>query len=161
MANTQNTGGQGAGNIRDKAESIGASAGRKVGETLERAGQQAGVTSGTQGTQGIAQRAKDTAADVAQRAQDVASSAAERVSEAVSSVGERVSTWGSQLRENLPGEGTMGAVADTVDAGTRYIRQHDLGEMMDDLGGVIRRYPLQSCLVAFGIGCFFGMASRR
>jgi len=186
MAGTHSTHGAGSqgntGNIRDKAEqtgaNLGAAAGRKVGEAAERA--QGTATTATQRAQDTAsnlgQRASDTASNLASKAQDVASnltdkaqdflsSAGDKSEEALSNVGERISSWGSQLRQSGPREGTLGTAASTVagqlEAGGRYLQHHGFSDMTDDLGGVIRNYPIQSLLVAFGIGCFVGMASRR
>lgn len=168
---------------------LGAAAGRKVGETAERI--QGTATTATQRAQDTAsnfgQRAQDTASNLGQRAQDTASNLAQKASdaasnltdkaqdflsnagdrteEALSNVGERITNWGSQLRQSGPREGALGTAASTVagqlEAGGRYLQQHGFSDMTDDVGKVVRNYPIQSLLVAFGIGCFFGMASRR
>jgi ElaB/YqjD/DUF883 family membrane-anchored ribosome-binding protein len=165
-----NQGNQGSGNLRDKAENtganLGAAAGRKVGEAAERAQSTTGGMQKAQDTaSGMMQKAQDTASNVAEKAKDYASTAAERASEAVSGVGDRMSSWGSSLRESAPREGMMGSaaggVADSLEAGGRYLQQHNFSDMTDDLSAVIRQYPMQSLLVAFGVGCFLGMASRR
>jgi hypothetical protein len=95
----------------------------------------------------------------------VASAAADRADDAMSSVGQRMSSMAGSLRERAPREGMVGsaasAVADRLDQGGRYLQEHDLGDMTNDLAGVIRRNPLPSLLVAFGLGFFIGMASRR
>jgi len=170
MANPQGTQG-GQGNIRDRAENtganLGAAAGRKVGEAAERAQQTA--ISATQKAQetasNLGQRAQDVASNVAQRAQDFASTAAERTDEAISAAGNRMSSWGSQLRENAPREGIVGSaasgVADTLQSGGQYLQQHDLSDMASDLTRVVRNYPIASLCIAFGVGCFLGMASSR
>jgi len=178
MAGPQST----HGNFKDKAESTGASmgaaAGRKVGEAAERAQQTAGST--TQRAQdvasNVASKAQDTASNVAQRAQDLASNAAskaqefastaaDRAEDALSSVGDRMSSWGSSLRESAPREGALGtaagSVAGSLESGGRYLQQHGFNDMTEDVSAVIRHYPIQSLLVAFGVGCFLGMASRR
>lgn len=173
MANPQGTHGNqgGQGNIRDRAEqtgaNLGAAAGRKVGEAAERTQQSA--TAATQKAQDTAsnlgQRAQDIASNVTQKAQDFASTAGERAEEAISNVGNRMSNWGSQLRENAPREGFVGqaasGVAGTLESGGQYLQQHDLNDMVSDLSNVVRSYPIASLCIAFGVGCFLGMASRR
>jgi len=170
------------GNLKDKAENtgtqLGAAAGRKVGEAAEKAQQTATSTAhrAQEAASNLGQKAQDTASNVAQRAQGIASNvankaqvyastAADKTEDALSSVGDRMSSWGHQLRGNAPREGAIGSaassVAGTLESGGRYLQQHGLNDMADDLSGVVRHYPIQSLLVAFGIGCFLGMASRR
>jgi len=180
---THGTGSQGnTGSIRDKAEQtgadLGAAAGRKVGEAAERAqGAAATATQRAQDTaSNLGQRAADTASTVAQKAQatatnladkaqDFLANAGDRTEEALSGVGQRISSWGGQLRQNAPHEGVLGTAASSVagqlEAGGRYLQHHGFEDMTKDISGVIRNYPIQSLLVAFGIGCFCGMASRR
>lgn len=159
------------GNVRDKAEqsgaNLGAAAGRKAGEIADRA-QQAGSN--------LAQRAQETASNVGQRASEMASHAGKHASEmasnlgekaegAVTSVGERMSSWGESLRQSAPHEGTLGSaassVAGTLESGGRYLQEHDFSDMAEDVTAVVRRYPIQALLAAFGVGLFFGMTSRR
>lgn len=170
------------GDIKDRAENtganLGASAGRKVGEGVEKAQQAASnLTERAKDTAaGTMERVKDTASDavdkvkdaasnLGSKAQEYASTAGQKMEDATSYVGERMSSWGSSLRQGTPHEGMMGsaagAVADTLESSGQYLQQHDFGDMADDLGGVIRRYPIQSLLVAFGVGCLIGMTSRR
>jgi cell division septum initiation protein DivIVA len=170
MAGPQGTQGS-HGNFKDKAEGtgaqMGAAAGRKVGEAAERAQQSASSTA--QRAQDLAsnvtQQAKDVASNVAGKAQEYASTAANKAEDALSSVGDRMSSWGHQLRETAPREGVLGStassVAGTLESGGRYLQQHGFNDMTDDLSAVVRHYPIQSLLLAFGIGCFLGMASRR
>jgi ElaB/YqjD/DUF883 family membrane-anchored ribosome-binding protein len=166
------------GNIKDKAENtganVGAAAGRKVGEGLHQA-QQAASTVG-QKAQDFTHKAQDAATqaghkaqemagNVAHKAQEAASALSDKADETLSRVGDRMSSWGSTIREKAPHEGLVGSaassVADQLQAGGQYLRQHGLGDMTDDVSNVIRHYPVQSVLVALGLGFFFGMASRR
>jgi len=164
----------GSGNIKDKAENLGAAAGRKAGEGLSQA-QQAASNVG-QKAQDLAhkaqeaagqagQRAQEMAANVAHKAQDAASTAAGKAEDALSAVGGRMSSLAGTLREKAPHEGMIGSaatnVADQLQAGGQYLQEHGFREMTDDLAAMIRHYPVQSVLVALGIGFFAGMASRR
>jgi ElaB/YqjD/DUF883 family membrane-anchored ribosome-binding protein len=54
-----------------------------------------------------------------------------------------------------------GAVADQLETGGRYLQQHGISDMTDDLAGVVRRNPLPALCVAFGVGFMIGMVSRR
>jgi ElaB/YqjD/DUF883 family membrane-anchored ribosome-binding protein len=152
------------GNFKDKAENtganLGATAGRKVGEAASAAGQKAQETAAN-----IGQRAQEMASNVAQRAQDAASTVASKTGDVVSSVGDRMSSLAGTIREKGPQGGMIGSaatgVADQLQAGGQYLQQHDLRDITEDLTAVIRRYPMQSILVALGAGFLAGMASRR
>jgi hypothetical protein len=76
-----------------------------------------------------------------------------------------MSSLAGTIREKAPQEGTLGsaatAVADQLEAGGQYLEEHGFREMADDLTAVIRHYPVQSILIALGVGFFAGMASRR
>jgi len=69
------------------------------------------------------------------------------------------------LRQQAPRSGMMGsaagAVADRLESGGRYLQEHGVGEITDDLAGVIRRNPLPSLGLAFGVGFLIGMAFTR
>jgi hypothetical protein len=157
MANTSNRGeGRPAGQAREQME--------EAKSHLQQAGAHA-KEAATTAAAGAAQQAQDAASNVAERARDMASSAADRAGDAISSVGQRMSSVAGSLRQSAPREGALGsaasAVADRLDQGGRYLQEHDLGDMTNDLAGVIRRNPLPSLLVAFGFGFLIGMASRR
>jgi ElaB/YqjD/DUF883 family membrane-anchored ribosome-binding protein len=75
-----------------------------------------------------------------------------------------MSSLAGQLRERAP-EGTLGtaagAVADRLQSGGRYLQEHDLGDMADDMTSVVRRYPLPALCIGFGVGFLLGMALTR
>jgi ElaB/YqjD/DUF883 family membrane-anchored ribosome-binding protein len=60
--------------------------------------------------------------------------------------------------------GTMGQVAstaaDTLDSASGYLREADTGEMMDQLEGYIRKNPMQSLLIAAGVGFVLSKAFK-
>jgi ElaB/YqjD/DUF883 family membrane-anchored ribosome-binding protein len=162
------------GNTKDKAENLGAAAGRKIGEGLSQA-QQAAANVGQKAqdlahkaqeaaAQGV-QRTQEAASGMAHKAQEAASAAADKAEDALSNVGDRMSSWGKTIREKAPHEGTVGSAAATVagqlEAGGHYLQEHGFRDMAEDLTNTIRHYPVQSVLIALGIGFFVGMASRR
>jgi hypothetical protein len=69
------------------------------------------------------------------------------------------------LRHSAPREGMFGTAAGSVagqlEAGGRYLQDHGLSDIGEDLTGLIRNYPAASICVAFGLGWLIGMASRR
>lgn len=144
-----------SGNVRDKAEQMGAAAGRAVGDALTRAQETAA---------GLAQRAQETASNLTQRARDMASAAGERAHGAVSSVGERMSNLAGSIRESAP-EGVArtaaSAVADRLEASGHYLQEQQFADMAEDLAAIVRSHPLQSLMIGFGVGCLVGMVLKR
>jgi hypothetical protein len=138
-------------------------------------GQETGGTTGGTASN-VGQQARDVASNVADKARDYASSAAgaarefageagERTDDAIASVGQGMSSLAGSLREKAPREGMMGTaagtVADKLEAGGRYLQQHGVSEIGDDLGNLIRQYPIPSLLAVFGVGFLLGSVLRR
>lgn len=113
----------------------------------------------------VSHKAQDWAANVAKKAQETASSAVDKTNEGIAAVGQRMTAFGGTVRENAPKNGALGSaattVADKLQAGGRYLEGHGLAEMGSDVTGVIRRYPIQSVLVGFGLGCLLGSTLLR
>jgi ElaB/YqjD/DUF883 family membrane-anchored ribosome-binding protein len=113
----------------------------------------------------VGHKAQEVASNVGQKAKDVASTAGDKTDDAIANVGEKMSSWAGSLRESAPQGGVVGsaatAVADRLDAGGHYLQQHGLGDMAEDLEGMIRRHPLPALCVCFGLGCLLGMAFSR
>lgn len=163
MAETSNRGS----NARDKAQEASSSA-RQAVQDVKHAGQ-AAVAAAGQKTQemgsAIGQKVHDAASNVGQKAQDLASTATEKADSALSSVGQSMSSLAGTIRHSAPHEGFLGTaattVADQLQTGGRYLQQHGLGDMAEDLAGVVRRHPLPAICMAFGLGWVLGMGSRR
>jgi ElaB/YqjD/DUF883 family membrane-anchored ribosome-binding protein len=155
------------GNVREKAQDTLSSA-RQTAQEAKSTLQEAASAAGHK-TQDIAsnvtRKAQDLASNVGHRAQDLASTAADKAEDALSSVGQGMSSLAGTIREKAPHEGMMGtaagAVADRFQSGGRYLQEHDLRAMSQDVGALIRQYPFASLLVALGVGCLIGMVSRR
>ena len=68
-------------------------------------------------------------------------------------------------RERAPATGPVANVADTaadtLDRAGTYLQQQDLADMRADLEGMIRRYPVQSLLIGFGVGYLLARSTRR
>jgi hypothetical protein len=120
---------------------------------------------GGQQGQSIGQKAQDIASSVAHKAQDVASGMAEKAGDALSTVGSGMTSLAGTIREKAPREGMLGsaagAVASGLHSGGEYLSEHNVGDMLGDLSGVIRRYPIQSLLVGFGVGFLMARVTSR
>ncbi len=133
---------------------------QKAGDTASHVGQQARDTASHLG-----QQARDAASHLGQQARDLAGTASQRADDTLSSVGQGMSSLAGTIRQNVPREGmlgsTAGSVAEGLEAGGRYLQGHGVSEIGDDLGRVVRQYPLQSLLAVFGVGFLLGAALRR
>jgi ElaB/YqjD/DUF883 family membrane-anchored ribosome-binding protein len=112
----------------------------------------------------LGQKAQNVAANVGQRAQDMAANLGERADDARSSVGDQMKSLAGQIRDKAPHEGLTGraasAVAQGLESGGSYIKQHDFADMAEDMTSLVRRYPLQAVLVGIGIGFLLGRTMR-
>jgi len=156
MANTSNRGESQSGQAREHAEAAKSHLQQAGNEGRQAASSAASAA--TQKASNLADRAKETASNLAQKAEDT-------TDDALASMGQRMSSVAGSLRQAAPRSGvvgsTAGAVADGLESGGRYLQEHGVGDMVNDLTGVIRRNPLPSLGIAFGVGFLIGMVSRR
>jgi hypothetical protein len=123
----------------------------------------------------VAERARDTASSLAGQTRDAASSAArtagnvasnlgERADEATTSVGSGMQSLAGSIRGSAPQGGVMGTaaskVADALESSGRYLQEHGVRDIGNDLANLIRRNPIPSLLVGIGIGYLIARATR-
>jgi len=89
---------------------------------------------------------------------NVISGAVDKANEATKAIGKKIESLGSVVRETAPNEGNLGTMSKTVadgfeSAGT-YLQENKLNRLAKDFGNLIRTYPVQSALIAIGIGFF-------
>ncbi len=119
-------------------------------------------------------KAKDFASDAASKAKDMASSVAQKTGEAATFLGKKaedaagcvggtMKSLAGTIRENTPDGGPLGsaksAVADTLESGGRYLQEHGLGGMGEDMANLIKRNPIPALLVGIGIGFLVARAT--
>jgi len=164
---TSSTAGQMATEAKNKAQEVGSAVAQKAQDFAHKAQDTASnVAQKAQDTaSNVAHKAQDAASNLGHKAQDAASTAVERTDDALSTVGEKMTHWAGNLREGAPHEGMIGSAASTVanrlEAGGHYLQEHGVEDMTEELGRVIRRYPMQSVLVGLGVGCLLGLAFSR
>lgn len=138
-----------SGNSKDRVEEAASALGHKAQETASALGH----------------RAQETASNVTHRAQEAASTVGQKADEAIAGAGSQMSSLAGTIRQNAPREGVLGsastAVADRLQEGGRYLQEHGLSDMAEDMTGVVRRYPMQSLLVGFGLGFLVGWTLTR
>jgi ElaB/YqjD/DUF883 family membrane-anchored ribosome-binding protein len=147
------------GNAKDRIEETAANLGQRAQETATSVGHRT-----QEAATALGHRAQEAGSTLAHKASEFASTAQDRTEGALSNVGQGMSSLAGQLRQNAP-EGTLGsaagAVADRLQQGGRYLQEHGLGDMADDMTNVVRRHPLPALAIGFGFGFLLGMALTR
>jgi len=146
--------------VKEKARDLGTNVGQKVADAASTVGQKAQDFAAN-----VTQKAQDAASNFGGTASEYASTAKEKADDAISTVGEKLTSLAGTIRESVPQEGYLGtasrAVADNLQAGGRYLQEHGFGDMTDDLAAAVRRYPIQSVLIGFGVGFLLSRATSR
>jgi len=126
--------------------------GRAANETKEKA-------------KNLADKAQDAAANIGDQARTAATAVKDRADDTIATVGQKMTSLADNIRANAPNEGFIGtaasSVADNLRSGGRYLQQHGLEDMGQDISRLVRQHPMQSLLLGFGIGCLMGMALSR
>ena len=103
----------------------------------------------------LSARVAGTAEAAKMKTQEIASATAARARDMTSRFGHKVREFAGRVREVSPHEkvrATTNQVADTLESAGNYLEDKSLQGMVDDVAGVIRKYPLQSLLIGIGIG---------
>ena len=108
--------------------------------TNPRGGFEAGRQTAQHAASSTIEQAKDFAGDMSRRASEAASNIKDRAGDLASDVGRKVS--------------------ETYDAGRDYVREHGLSGLADDATHLIRRNPIPSVLIGFGLGFLLGCMRR-
>jgi hypothetical protein len=122
----------------------------------------------------VANKAQQTAQDLRTRLSDAtvaaksktsefATQTASRAREVTSEFGHQVKEFGGRIRQKSPHESvrnTTNKVADTLENAGAYLEEKNLDGMLEDVAGVIRRYPLQALLAGIAIGFLFSRKRR-
>jgi hypothetical protein len=122
----------------------------------------------TEQAKGAAAAALDSARDMAstatKKAGEAASYVGQRAEDATSAVGGGMKNLAGTIRENAPREGVLGsassAVASTLESSGRYLQEHGLSGVGEDLTNMVRRNPVPALLMAVGIGFLIARATR-
>src|SRR5262249_47843384 len=81
--------------------------------------------------------------ETAEKGQSVAATAVDKTNEALHTVGEKMASMADTIRQKAPHEGAVGSaactLADNLQAGGRYLQQHGLQDMAEDVTSLIRR----------------------
>jgi len=141
-----------SGQVQDKASEMSGHAQDKASEVPGKAQDKASEVSG---------KAQDKASEVSDRAQDKVSEmsgkAQDKADQGMDAAASGLGQAADKLREQ--GEHREGAVgnaaaktADTLDGASQYLKDKDTAQLMDDLEAFVRQRPVESLLIAAGIG---------
>jgi len=139
----------------------------KAHDTIDRTADKAhsSVESMTDKAQQVAGDVKDKAQQVTDKAQDLGAQAVDRAAVATTTVGEKMTSVAQTIRDKAPTTGAVANVADTaadtLERAGSYLQQQDLASMRADLEDIVRRHPIESLLVGFGIGYLLARSRRR
>jgi hypothetical protein len=123
----------------------------------------------------LTNRAQDSAHDLRTRISEASHTAraktaefathtAAKAREIAGEFGHQIKQFGEKIREKSPHEtvrATTNKVADSLENAGSYLEQKNLDGMLDDMAGLIRRYPLQSVLAGIAVGFFLGHKRRN
>jgi hypothetical protein len=134
--------------VADKARDLASSVGDKASEMASAA----------------TDKARQAASSVAHTASDVAANVGHKAEQATAKVGDSMKSLAGTIRENAPHSGMMGSasstVADTLESGGRYLQEHGLSGIGEDLTNLVRRNPIPALFVGIGIGYLIARATR-
>jgi len=123
----------------------------------------------------MADKAKETASGVVEKVKDMASTAGSAVGsaattvghkadDAVGSVGSGMHSLADKLHDSAPESGMLGKAADcvanTLEAGGRYLEEKKISGMAGDVTDLIRRNPIPALLVGIGLGFLLARTLR-
>ena len=113
----------------------------------------------------VRDKAEDVVGDVKGKAAQVGSQVAEKADTATTTVGEKMTDVAQTIRQKAPASGPMAdaadTAADTLQRAGSYLQEQDLADMRADLEGLIRRHPVESLLIGFGLGYLMARGMRR
>ncbi len=102
---------------------------------------------------------------VADKAKSAAAYVGEKVEKATEAVGAGMENLGAAVRQHEPAGGMLHnageALANKLEGGGRYLEEHGLKGMADDVTSFIRRNPIPALLVGVGLGVLLARMVRR
>lgn len=116
-----------------------------------------------QAAQDLRTRLSDASQTAKSKTSEFATQTAAKAREVTSEFGHQIKEFGGKIRQKSPHEGvrnTTNKVADTIENAGAYLEQKNLDGMLDDVAGIIRRYPLQSLLAGIAIGFLLSRKRR-
>lgn len=102
---------------------------------------------------------KETVADFGRKAGDKMDEGRVRAAGKLDSTASSLHSGGDRIASTA--SNAMHTTADKIQVAAAYLREHDTGAMMEDLEGIVRRYPGAALAAAAVVGFFAGRALRN
>jgi hypothetical protein len=110
----------------------------------------------------VGEKARDAASSVASTAGHIAADVGDKAENATSAVGGGMKSLADTIREKSPQSGMLhsaaSSVADGLENSGRYLQEHGLSGMGEDLTNLVRRNPLPAVLLGIGFGFLLARA---
>ena len=110
------------------------------------------------GATGLKDKAQDAMSNITDKASELASNVADQARAAVGAVSDKASDIASTIGDQA--KQAAGKVGDTWEAGRSYVADHGIQGMAEDVGDLVRRYPLPSILLGFCCGFLLARTMR-
>lgn len=111
------------------------------------------------------EKSKEMASSLVQTVENVASNLGQKAEKARETVAGEMKNLAGTIRTSGPRAGVLGTAASgaagTLEAGGKYLQDHDLNGIAKDVTDLIRRHPVQAIVLGLGVGFLVGRASRR
>jgi ElaB/YqjD/DUF883 family membrane-anchored ribosome-binding protein len=141
----------------EKAREGFSQASQKVGEGLSTAAEKAREAAGV-----VAEKARESVGALGQSAASMGSAAMSKADETVSAAGKGLEGWGEGVRSRTPNEGFLGSasetLASTLETSGKYLEDHGLSGIVEDVTETIRRNPVAAMFIGVGIGFLLAKA---
>ena len=149
---------QSAQNAGEKAKEGFQGAAQKLSEGVSAAAEKAREAVGV-----AADKARESMGAIRDSAGNFASSAVDRADEAVSGAGKKLEDWAEGVRSRTPNEGFLGqaseAVASSLESSGKYLEDHGVSGMVEDVTEMIKRNPIPALFIGIGIGFLLAKAT--
>lgn len=104
-------------------------------------------------------KAEELATSVKDKASQLSTTVSDKANAAVTSMGEKMSDMGHALREKVPT--SLAPYAESIERAGQYLQRQDLGDLVDDVSGIIRRHPMPAMLTGVALGFLLARTAKR
>lgn len=109
-------------------------------------------------------KGKEVASSALKTAGDVASTVGKKAQQATAAVGSGMQSLGETIHDKGPSDGipgrVTGTVADALESTGKYLEEHGLSGMAEDVTNLVRRNPIPALLIGIGVGYLIARATR-
>lgn len=125
---------------------------------------QTGMDKARDAARDATETARESATGVVDRAREMAGNVADKTRDAVSTAADTARDWATgavdAVKESGPVRKANEYVSEAWETGSRYIHDHNLKDITEDVAGIIRRNPIPALLVGIGLGFVLARSLR-